>query len=656
MSFPASVLAVTTVWDGGSTIGNTNWGSGPNWVGNIAPGPTNDVEFGVAFTSGTNIQTVGNRTVNSLIINTLTPFSISGAPTDVITVTTGTLTRDDPDGEEGDHTINTGIALGANAIWSVWGSGTLAISGPITQIGAGRSLTKYGWGLLLLTNGSGNYSGGTFIEESTLQMNGVWNGTGAINVALGAGLDVSAADISNPINLRGDGFENWGALRALSASTIGGPVTLLANSTITAKAEVLTINGVISDGTNSFGLTKYGAGELRLNAANTYKGGTTINEGTLSVASDSSLGSGAVTIAAGKLLYTANTSTTRDFTITNGRLQANTGLNVILSGSEIQGGFIAGPGAFSTNNGASFMGTTTLAGSNLQPTGPTSLVNFINGGNIISTAPLSWDGGMNLSSGTVILNAATLSTTAFSNDGVININNDAALTNTGNTLVSGGGSRITIAIGGSLNVATALHLNGALFVNNGTITGTTNVNYGSLAKGAGVYGAVNVTDGGRFSPGNSPGSATTGSTTWNSGGSYIVEIADALAGAGIGWDAWNINGSLNLNTAPTTNGRFTISLSTMDALAANFDPRSDYDWIILHTTDGISNFDPAAISLDTSAFKNNLFGGHFSIISTQNDLAVHFSAVPEPSLALGILGILALCSRPRTRLQQRERI
>jgi hypothetical protein len=84
-------------------------------------------------------------------------------------------------------------------------------------------------------------------------------------------------------------------------------------------------------------------------------------------------------------------------------------------------------------------------------------------------------------------------------------------------------------------------------VNNGTIAGTTNVNFGSLAKGSGVYGAVNVTDGGKFSPGNSPGAVTTGSTTWNSGGTYTVEIADALAGPGIGWDLWTIAGDLLVN-------------------------------------------------------------------------------------------------------------
>src|SRR6185295_18708545 len=202
-----------------------------------------------------------------------------------------------------------------------------------------------------------------------------------------------------------------------------------------------------------------------------------------------------------------------------------------------------------------------------------------------------------------------------------------------NNLPSTGGSRININSGGSLNVSGfSIELNGALLVNNGTITGTTDVNFGSLAKGAGVYGAVNVTDGGKFSPGNSPGTVTTGPTTWNSGGSYVVEMADALSGAGIGWDSWNIDGSLNLNATNTTGGRFTISLSTLDALAANFDNSHDYTWTILHADGGIVGFDPSLISIDATGFKNGLAGGHFGMITDQNNLSVHFTAVPEPTL------------------------
>src|SRR4051812_17431297 len=244
-AFAAPVHAITSIWDGGGVAGNTNWGAAGNWSGNVAPASTNDVEIGSSFASGTNIQLAGNRTVNSLIINTLTAFSISGGPTDVLTITSGALTRDDPAGDEGNHTINTAVAIGADANWSVWGSGALTINGPLN--GAGHSLTKFGWGFLVLNNGSGNFNGQITVDETVLQLNGVWNSPGVINVIAGAGVDISAANISSPFNLRGDGYLNWGALRALSASTVGGPITLLANSTISAKSEVLTINGLITD-------------------------------------------------------------------------------------------------------------------------------------------------------------------------------------------------------------------------------------------------------------------------------------------------------------------------------------------------------------------------------------------------------------------------
>jgi len=79
--------------------------------------------------------------------------------------------------------------------------------------------------------------------------------------------------------------------------------------------------------------------------------------------------------------------------------------------------------------------------------------------------------------------------------------------------------------------------------------------------------------------------------------------------AGIGWDEWNVNGILDLPRTNSANGRFTISLSSMDAQAANFDAHHDYDWIILQAAGGIGNFDRSAISLDASGFKNDLAGG-----------------------------------------------
>ena len=79
----------------------------------------------------------------------------------------------------------------------------------------------------------------------------------------------------------------------------GGQATF---STVSANNS-LTISKAI-DGAG--GLIKSGTGTLTLDAANTYKGGTTVNAGTVVLATDTaSLGSGAVTLKAGTILDTA---------------------------------------------------------------------------------------------------------------------------------------------------------------------------------------------------------------------------------------------------------------------------------------------------------------------------------------------------------------
>jgi hypothetical protein len=74
----APAMAVVTIWDGGGA--NSNWDTATNWVGDVLPPTANDVQFASAFTSGTTIQTNGNRTANSLIINTLTGFTSAAEP------------------------------------------------------------------------------------------------------------------------------------------------------------------------------------------------------------------------------------------------------------------------------------------------------------------------------------------------------------------------------------------------------------------------------------------------------------------------------------------------------------------------------------------------------------------------------------------------
>jgi autotransporter-associated beta strand protein len=511
--------------------------------------------------------------------------------------------------------------------------------------GAGL-LEKRGAGKLTLAAANTN-TGGFDVFEGVLgvEHSNAFAVGGAANIRFGAALEVKGG-ISpvGQVTLSDTGILNTGALRNVADSnTWAGAVTLAtSNAAIGVDAgSQLSVSGVIGDGANAFPLTKVGAGTLVLSSANTYKGGTFINGGTLSVSADNNLGSAGAPVTTnngGKLLITSDMGSGRTFNLNTGSLQVSAGVTLGYSHATVNGGFLRGPGTHTIGNNSIFSGVTALNGANIDQSRPTTLVNFTNAGTLNSSADITWDGGFNTSAG-IINVSSTFNTQGFENDGTIAVADGATITNTSSSLVSGGGGRISIEKGGTINAGPSFELNGSLLVNNGRVTGTTNVNFGALAKGSGVYDAVNVTDGGKFSPGNSPGTVTTGSTTWNSGGSYLVEIGDALAD--VGHDLWKVDGQLKLNSTPQH--PFLISLASLDDLL--FDNSRDYTWPILQADGGILGLDPSLLALDTSAFENDLASGHFSLQSTGSELSIHFSAIPEPaaviSLTVGALFSLA---------------
>jgi hypothetical protein len=148
---------------------------------------------------------------------------------------------------------------------------------------------------------------------------------------------------------------------------------------------------------------------------------------------------------------------------------------------------------------------------------------------------------------------STLATYDVANSGVVTVNSGGSINNAISNLVSGGGSRTTINSGGQINLVggTTLELNGALLVNNGTVTGTVNVNYGSLAKGTGSYDVVNVNEGGVYSPGNSPGISSAASVSFQNGlfTSGAPRLVMELGGTtpGTQYDELHVAGSLTLN-------------------------------------------------------------------------------------------------------------
>ncbi len=200
-------------------------------------------------------------------------------------------------------------------------------------------------------------------------------------------------------------------------------------------------------------------------------------------------------------------------------------------------------------------------------TGVATLVNFTNGGTFSLDAglatPTTMSGFTNQGSGSVAVGAGSqINASDFQSYGLLTLNagpsaaSPTRLTNTGGSpLYFNGGSRTFIGSAASPNPQTAivtsdLELNGALLVNNGTIDGTTNVNYGSLAKGAGMYGVVNVSQGGIYAPGNSPGISTAAAVSFDStpvsSGAPLLQIELGGTTLGTQYDRLHVTGPLSL--------------------------------------------------------------------------------------------------------------
>ena len=136
----------------------------------------------------------------------------------------------------------------------------------------------------------------------------------------------------------------------------------------------ITISGVIHDGTGTGGIEKVGAGTLTLTGANTYKAGTTVSEGTLSIGNDNNIGTGTNTMAGGTLQLTGATYS-KGWTLGVGsnaiETAGNTTLNGVLSGT---GGFAkTGAGTLTLSGNNTYSGLTEARGGVLALSGAGSI-------------------------------------------------------------------------------------------------------------------------------------------------------------------------------------------------------------------------------------------------------------------------------------------
>jgi len=226
-----------------------------------------------------------------------------------------------------------------------------------------------------------------------------------------------------------------------------------------------------------------------------------------------------------------------------------------------------------------------------------------------------------------------------------------------------GGAAMTKSTAGTVTLTSSnLHTGGTtinsgkLAVNNsagsGTGSGTVTVNNSGVLAGTGnISGAVILNAGSAISPGdvNLVSTLRTGSETWNSGATYIFELKDVDAGAGVGWDALSISGGLTV-AAASGNPFFidvrSLTLANSAGLVNDFDSSQNYSWTIAQTVSGITfgvgESEATVFQLLLGGFANSLDGGTLSLATANagKDLNLVFTpaAVPEPS-AVGVLAV-----------------
>ena len=612
--------------------------------------------------------TAGTRTFNMGTDHNLTVSGVITGPQGIIKSGDGRLTLTAANNHGGSTTINGGTLAFA-------GGGTTAEYIPIVVNNTGtlRFDKNDTWGTAgtdtsssITVNAGGTMeSGGFFTTIRDLNLNGGTVAmTGGVNatypaLALKGTVTVGGSQASQ-INIV-SGSNN---MISIGDGNLGATVFDVADSTSDASAD-LTVSTVLQNNTPVGGnsLTKTGAGTMELTSTNTYTGTTTVNEGILRMINSTSAnairGNGHnYVIASGATLEAdrtgGSTVAISNFNISGSGTFKTSGLEMeqtsasstisMSSGAlfHVESGRYNfgqnGLGDWSSNlsdmqvdNGATFNGANT----------PT-VVDALNGAGTVLTGggiTVGVDNGSGSFSG-IIGNSNYGSAYSITKAGSGTQTLSGANTYTGTTTINGG----TLIIDG----------------NQASATGAMTINANGSLAGSGTIGASMLTVNGVLAPGNSPGTLSTGSQTWNDGGSYLWEInasndAGGTIGSDPGWDWLDITGTLDLSSL--TAGGFTIDINSLTSGniagdAVGFDTWTkgspgdvDYSFTIATASSGITGFDADNFTLDSSGF-SNAPSWEWGIVLSGSDLVLEAYAVPEPSsTALIGLGGLALMLR-----------
>lgn len=640
-------LSGNNTFGGGTTV---NSGASVTVASNTALGSGNStVAFGgtLLFQGGVNVAT-GNLTVNGAGVNS------GGALQNV----------------SGNNTYGGGITL-ASTPYIVSNNGTLTLSGSIS--GSGNTIIQ-GPGTVYFSGDTSGYTGGQVQVFSGTFASGNMTGL-TVNVAAQA---PTAGEIPaySPNNLGSGGnttvgglITNPGARLLLDIGDTASQTDQISSGTFGLDPSTLFVfynNGFTTSGNwtifnkTTAGNVNWDSANLKFQAEFSGLSGSFSGDNTQQLIFNAVAGPAVWDNGAANGLWGSAGNWQTGNTPGGGSAVAFGSANATTVDTQVDR--LAGDITFQSGSAALTLGNNTITtyGRIRNESGLTQT--------ITSGLALSGNASVDASSGNLVIS------------GPVNFGNSTTrtLTFTGgnNTTVSGvisGGNATTGALV-KTGTGTLTLTGNSTFAGTTTISSGTLVLNGSLSSGNEVMveaggtlagsgnAAGQVTVAGTLSPGNSPGTLSSGSEVWLNGGDFNWQVFDATeTAAGTGYDTISLTGGLDLTNL--TSGGFSINLWSLSAVgpdsngnAINFIDTNNYSWTLVSTTTGITGFSAGDFAVHvtpnngTAGFSNP-YSGSFTVGVSGNNLMLNYTAIPEPSTWVLLAGaaIVLTLLRWRTR-------
>ena len=469
----------------GGVVTSTNRSLTKLGTGTLALNGVNTFSGGLLLSAGT--VTVGNNAAAGTGTLTLGTGTIQAGVSGLTLANAITFT--------GNTTYGGTLNLSFSGAGNLSGPRTFTVLNPNTTfsgvISGANSLSKAGAGTLTL-GGANTFSAGTNIQNGTLVLDSNTAG-GTATITVGDALATGTAPasllfsatagrtVANALSVPvgSTGMRTIGGLNTTGVDIFSGTVALGTDATLTeGTGGEVNFTGIVS---GAGGITKTGAGTVRLSNTNTFSGATLVSAGTLAYGASNALGTGSVNVNGGTLdMGASQTDSVGAVTLSSGSIiGSGTSALTSTSGFAVQSGTISAILAGAVGLTKDTSGTVTLSGANI-----------FSGTTTVSLGTLSYGANDALGTGALTVSGGTLDMGTGRTDsvGAVTLTSGSLLGGAGSVLTSTSGftlqsGTVTAALAGS--VALTKNTTGTVLISGANAyTGATTISAGTLRLGA----------------------------------------------------------------------------------------------------------------------------------------------------------------------------